>query len=465
MPPWLVGAVQEAVRRRSLALLLLLLPLGVSLTNWRLGPPVYIALLSVVGTLSYAVSASLLATYAMLFDRPSRVRTLLARSTYALWALVVLQTCAWVFSWWTMLVNPGALVLSSSTSYAVSAAGYLLPLLCVGFTIAETRGAARARISWTIASLGSIYALSAVGFILQAVAPEHVSITYMLDNVALFIAPLGLAYALFNRKLLDIGFALNRAAVFTGVSAVVVGVFVLVEWALGEWLQGASHATNVAVSGGLALILGFSLRGVHGRVEHVVDNLFFRKRHADEAALRTFAHEVSYINSRDALMARTIATIERHADASNVQLAIDDGHGRYGDVDEDDPAIVALRAWNRPLDLHGRETALRGELAFPMVVRGRLIGVLVLGAKRSGETYAPDESDSILQIAQSVAASLAVIEGNGAGFDPAVEDIRKQLSAIAGDIADLRGLGRQNGVSATRDPIAGMKKQRGATNA
>ncbi len=51
-------------------------------------------------------------------------------------------------------------------------------------------------------------------------------------NVASFLAPLGMSYALLNRRLLDLGFALNRAAVYTGVSIVVVGTFMLVEFAL-----------------------------------------------------------------------------------------------------------------------------------------------------------------------------------------------------------------------------------------
>lgn len=449
----------DSSEARVLALLLLLLPLGVSLTNWRFGPPVLIALLDVAGTLCYAVSAALLATYAMLFDRPSRVRTLLAWSTYVLWALVVLQVSAWVFSWSTMALDPSGVLLSPSTVNAASAVGYLLPLLCAGFAIADTRGAERARLSWTMASLGTLYVLSAAGYLLQAVAPEQVGITYMLDNASLFIAPLGLTYALLGRKLLDVGFALNRAAIFTGVSVIVVGVFVLVEWVLGEWLQNASHAANVAVSGSLALVLGFSVRFVHGRVEHIVDNVFFRKRHENEAALRAFAHEAGYINRPDALIARTIAVIERHADASYVQLAIGDGRGRYGDVDANDPTIVALRAWSRPVDLHGLETALRGDLAFPMVARGTLVGALVLGPKRSGETYAPDESDAIMQIAHSTAASLAVLERNPAAFDNAVEDIRKQISAIASDIADLRKVSQHNGVSAARNPIASTKEQ------
>lgn len=50
-----------------------------------------------------------------------------------------------------------------------------------------------------------------------------------------------------------------------------------------------------------------------------------------------------------------------------------------------------------------------------MFGRGRLIGALVLGAKRSGEPYAPDESDAIRQLTDGIGAALDILSTNGAG--------------------------------------------------
>ena len=58
------------------------------------------------------------------------------------------------------------------------------------------------------------------------------------------IGPLGLTYATLNRRLLGLTFVINRVAVFTGVSIVVIGTFPLVEWGLSEWLSNAGHTTN-----------------------------------------------------------------------------------------------------------------------------------------------------------------------------------------------------------------------------
>ena len=60
------------------------------------------------------------------------------------------------------------------------------------------------------------------------------------------------------------------------------------------------------------------------------------------------------------------------------------------------------------LDLHAFSTDVRGEFAYPMFARGKLVGALVLGPKRSGETYAPDESRAIMQVAREVGGALHI---------------------------------------------------------
>lgn len=285
----------------------------------------------------------------------------------------------------------------------------IIPCLAGGiFAALALKGAERQRIAWVFVS----YALFWLGWIAVLVAASLGWWTIMpylnkIENAALFVVPLGLTYAALRRRLFDLGFVLNRAAVFAGVSAIVVGAFVLSEWALGTWFEHTSHEASLAINAALALLLGFSLRFVHHRVDRVVDTVFFRKRHEDEEALRNFAHEAPYVTDPSTLISRTIAIIELRTGADFATVVLCDA---LGPVDENDPALVALRAWHKPLDLHGVDTALRGEVAYPMVARGQLMGALVLGAKRSGEAYAPDESAAVGEIARSVASSLEVLE-------------------------------------------------------
>jgi hypothetical protein len=303
-----------------------------------------------------------------------------------------------------------------------------LCLLCAAFA---THDRERARVAWVTAAFAPFWILNFAIFIGDLFAWPWVEAIVYAANVATFMVPVALTYALLSRRLLDIGFALNRAAVFSAVSILLLGVFVLVEWGLMEWMKDASHTTNFIVSAGLALVLGLSVRIVHERADKLIDSVFFRKRHENERALRMFANEAPYITDRDLLLSRTSEVIRRHTDASSVSILLNEGD-RYGTVSENDPAAVRLKATNDVLHLHGVDSAIKGELAYPMAARGRLAGVLVLGPRESGEAYAPDELDAIARIAHSVAASLNMLDGADAGkHDELLAAIQALPDAVA----------------------------------
>jgi hypothetical protein len=266
------------------------------------------------------------------------------------------------------------------------------------------------------------------------------------DALVLFSTPLVVTYVALNRRLIDIGFVLNRAAVFGIVSAIVIGAFILVEWAVGQWLVSASHTTGVVAGMVVALALGLSMRYIHRYVDVFVDRVFFRKRHDDEAALRRFAGESAYINDRDILLSRAIREVLAHTDADGAAILVRDeaqgyvsrGDGFRAHIDRDDPGIVALKAWSKPVDLHSLEDSeLRGELAFPMISRGDLVGALVCGPKRDGEAYAPDECDALLALARGVGTALDTLSNQNGD---AIASLRATQGLI---LEELKALARK----------------------
>lgn len=271
--------------------------------------------------------------------------------------------------------------------------------------------------------------------LLQAL-PTYRNLPVYVEFIARFfelLLPVTLAYALLVRRIFDIGFAMSRAAVYTIVSAVIVGIFVLAEWSLSEWTKSASHATNIAVSATLALLLGLSIRFVHAKVEHFVDRVMFRKRREDEEAIRKMAHEAPYITDEATLLDRVQQTLLQHAGSSFARVLLDDGGGSFCGVTENDPTLVSLRAEHARVDLHATKTDIEGEWAYPMVARGRLVGALVLGPKKSKESYAPDESAAIAQLAHSAAGAIDVLS-----LRPSADTltaIRTSLDTVAHAIA------------------------------
>ncbi len=290
--------------------------------------------------------------------------------------------------------------------------------------IVRTRGRERSQLSWL--------ALAVVPYIASAVVLgiQYSWIAQQVVNYAWVWMPIGITYAVLSRQLLDIGFVINRVAVYSGVSFVIVAAFVLTEYLLTE-VFGLSRDENAVLGAVVALGLGLSMRFIHHFVDRGVDALFFRKRHEDDRTLREFAHEATFISDPSLVLERATAILERHANASCVVFAISDGSGRYGSVDENDPAIVTLRAWHKPVDLRSRDSKLEGDVAYPMFARGRLVGALALGPKRSGEAYAPDESSAIAELAHGVGLALDGLVARASDRAELILAIREALREAA----------------------------------
>jgi hypothetical protein len=389
------------------------------------------------------ITLALLVRFNARFGRPlGRARRIVDALAYAAAALLALFGIAGAFALGTAAVNPVELYYGSWGTGIVSGA-QLAVVLSGCFAIAGSRGAERQRVTWAVISIGTLLAASAIEIVVNATVPtrDMQLATQAAVNVIAIAAPVGLTYSVFTRRLLDVGFALNRAAVFSGVSAVLIGSFMTVEWALGGWLTNAGHVTSTAIGIALALGVGFSIRFVHGRVDRVIDRAFFRKRHEHEEALLRFASEAAFIAGADALLARTVREVAEHVEACDVAILTDDRNGRFvaacgvgapaAGVDANDPALVAMRAAPQPIDLHGRATMLRGEYAFPVMSRGVLAGVLVCGAKRAADAYAPDERENVATVARAVGIALST-----AAEDQ--DEVRARLQSLQEQFAGLR---------------------------
>ena len=239
-------------------------------------------------------------------------------------------------------------------------------------------------------------------------------------NLTLLAIPFGLGYAIVRHRVVDIGFVVNRALVFAILSAIVVLAFMILEWALSTFFVKVSHITSTSLELALAVALGFSLRTIHANVDRFVDDFFFRDRHAAERALRTFAREVAYIADPRTAIARAHADLVERTGAASAAIYLVDGlHAVRVDpaksaapdrIDIDDAALVRMRTTRSPLDLRTVRSALAGEYAFPMCVRDAVSGLVVLGAKSSGEAFAPDEIASVEAVVLALGNALDALQ-------------------------------------------------------
>ena len=394
-----------------------------------------------LGAVAVFLTGFLPAALAVRLPRPP----LVLRCLFVVWVIAVgwdtLRSILTLLGTSTLAFDPNLPLLSFALfPYLYYPAGALALAIAVIGILARPL-AQRARFAWMLLPVSIVVPVQGLlVYFTSQLLPHDLFVRLAVGNSIYVLAVVIVTYAVVNRRVLDLQFVINRALVFTGISVIVVASFVLLEWVLGAVLEHGSRDAGTVANAGLALVLGLSMRFIHRRVDHAVDRLFFRKRHEDEQALRDFAKEAAYVTERDALLDHTIAKLHEHTDASSAAVLLD-GDGRYHPArwfgesepqaaDENDEAILAMKAHRKPIDPHDYATELRGDLALPMLVRGELVGTLVCGVRARGEAYAPDEVEALSAFAHGIGTALDAVKRS--------EPQQQRDDAIANELLALR---------------------------
>jgi hypothetical protein len=293
-------------------------------------------------------------------------------------------------------------------------AAFAIPIGMLVSRYRRVRASERTRIRWVLASVAGIVAAYLVASDFGDIVFTSI-VSDILFDVFTAASLIGFVYAVLRYRLVAVQVVLNRAMVFAIAVTILVAAFGLIESLIEDEALGNRASTLIALA--VPLALGILFDQMHKRIERWVEYLFFRKQFRAEAALSQFAKECGYITSSRVLVDRTIAEVLRHAGApaagiyeyaGNTYRCLQQRGSRMFPerLAIDDPACVRLRAslTETRLDDLGSALGVDG-LAFPVALRGMLIGVLVL-ASRPGELYAPRERELLLHVTHEVGASL-----------------------------------------------------------
>lgn len=404
----------------------------------------WVAISYMLSGFARCAAALLPVALARTFGVRSPLRTLLVAAVWAFVALELVRYAAATIGLLSAAIDPLPLVYGSWR--AVDPLMEVAAALAVLVAVAHTPRPNRARAAWLLLPLPFALALSNAGIDLATSASTWIGYMalYVLSGAAVLAAAAAVTYALLRRRVLDIDFIVSRTLVVATLSALVVGSFALLEWLLGTVLAGISHATGLIANAALALVLGLSLNPMQKRVDAFIDLLFFRKRHEDERSLVEFSRESAYVTNAQVLLDQALDKLRRHTDARDGTILLESG-GAYVAVrcfgeasspsaEENDPAILALKAWRKPLDPNRYGSAMHGALALPMLARGRLLGAIVLGERAGGEAYAPDEVEALSQFAHGVGSALDTLALHR---DDSVAALREAMASMAQAIAAL----------------------------
>jgi len=254
------------------------------------------------------------------------------------------------------------------------------------------------------------------------------------------VAPVMLTYAILRHRVFDLGFALNRSLIFTGVSAIMLVGFGLIDWAVDHFLKIEGRKGNALIDAGIALGVFLTFHRVRDFVKLQIERLFFHRWQDNEARLRRFVHEAAYVLKPEVLTAAFVAELERFSDGASAALYLRNQTGNYAlagghcdgapqTVDADEPALVGLRSHRSVLELEETTSPLPVNLALPMLNRADLLGFVLLSTKPSTLGYRPDEKEVLAYATQQVGSDLHALE---------IERLQQRVASLEARNDELR---------------------------
>ena len=441
---------RESLEAALLALCLILENLGTALSPSNFWITPWPALDLAAYTLSWPISAVgnvLLATYALQFARPvSRTRLIVTRCVYATAALSTLVNGVGVVGGWLGAIDMnGWFWAQPAPSLVISLTSPALSLTCAALALGAARGTERTRLAWASGSLGVLY-IAFMIFATTTTLGTFVHAGTILVDVAVFVAPLGLTYALLNRRLLDVGFVVNRAAIYTVLTGLLIGTLAGLNWLIGSALKSTGLALPIAVV--LAAGVALSLQAVQRRVTVTVDRVLFRQRYESEQRLARLARAIPHMSDDDALtealVAEPVRTLQLAAGA--LYRRCEDGSYQRSATTgwpNDAPATIAAAD---PLVIHVTgamgglvlddvvpEAAfpngpLRPRAAFAVPGPDGAAAIVLYAAHLNGSTLDPDESMALERLA--TAASVAFERSRVRSTERRLDDVLAALGRL-----------------------------------
>ncbi len=303
--------------------------------------------------------------------------------------------------------------------------------------------AARQRALWAIVGFMLMIAFETIGNFASEIAPG----LYLIGNIALMLAafcPLALVYAVLRHHLLDISFVVNRALVYTALTALIVLVVGFVDWLAGKYLFETRAA--LAVEATAIIGLGFLLQRVHGALERAVDRLIFASRHSAERHIERVIAGLAFAQTHNAILRALVEEPRVALDLTSCGIFIDGAAAftlRFesgwtidegAKIESDDPLARLLHSERRPISIaeaHWQPTigglaAGTLDIAMPLFSRNHLLGMALYGRHRNGSAIDPEERNLLYRLCEAAAVAYEAVELSRAREEVAA--LRSQLA-------------------------------------
>lgn len=257
-----------------------------------------------------------------------------------------------------------------------------------------------------------VYFLNAVGFSLPRV-----------DNLGCALVALSFAYGMVRYRSMDVRLVIRKGIIYATSLAILVGGYVslviMLQALIQKWV-GQTKGMPVIVSALAALTIALAFEPLKEKIAFLIDRAFYKDKYDYQQILTGFSKVVATTLSLDTLIRFISGTVNRtlHVDKVLI-LVLDDLRGEYRvagagkavktpalSLKTDSGIVECLNSGNTLIikeeleQLYPYEAARKmrdectmfgGEVILPMVFQGKLMGIVVLGKKRSSDIYSQED--------------------------------------------------------------------------
>lgn len=257
--------------------------------------------------------------------------------------------------------------------------------------------------------------------------------TYPIDHIGHMGNAIIISFAVFKHSLLDAKLVVRKGLAHASIATFITGMFVLLLSGLYLLLHDWATPYHLGATIVLAMTIAWTFNPIKAFSVKIIDKIFFGKNYEYREMILNFSRRMSNVIDLDELAEAIVNPVAQAMQARQVSLLLPNKKSfgiRYGarlihgepltpiEFRQDSTIITWLARENKPLLRKVTEIdpefkglwavdskaldAANVELLFPMITKGKLIGLLVLSSKSKG-LYSSDDIDVIMTFAHEAA--------------------------------------------------------------
>jgi signal transduction histidine kinase len=210
-------------------------------------------------------------------------------------------------------------------------------------------------------------------------------------SVALLYLPIAFAVtiAILRYRLWDIDIIINRTLVYTFLTALVVGIYVLIVGTLSAFFKSSSDSLAISLSA--TGVVAITFQPMRGYLQRAVNRIMFGERHNPYEVISRLSARLEANISPGTLLPGIAETVAQTLKLPYVSIAIKDGDGFKTDA-----------VWGQPAD-QGRITTL------PLIYGQETVGQLVIGQVAGDKMLSGPEQQLLENIARQTGIAVHAV--------------------------------------------------------